>query len=120
MGIRFAHKSNLRRFGRFGSIVAATALALMLSVSTGCKNAASSDQCAKSLTNILDIEFATAGAKADTAELKAEIAKQKKAATDAKTGEFMDACQNKTPKNIVECTIAAKTAEQLAACDETK
>lgn len=120
MGIRFARWSNLRVSGRLGSIAGAAALALTLSVSTGCKNAASSDQCAKSLTNILDIEFATAGAKADTPELKAEIAKQKKAATDAKTAEFMDACQNKTPKNIVECTIAAKTAEQLAACDETK
>ncbi|MBP9086000.1 MAG: hypothetical protein KBG15_07770 [Kofleriaceae bacterium] len=120
MGIRFARWSSLYLSGRLASCAGAGALALTLSASTGCKNGASSDQCTKALTNILDIEFATAGAKADTPELKATIAKQKKAATDAKTAEFMDACQNKTPKNIVECTIAAKTAEQLAACDETK
>ena len=120
MGIRFAGWSNYLVASRLVSITSAVALALTLAVSTGCKNGASSDQCAKAMTNILDIEFATAGAKADTPELKAETAKQKKVASDAKTAEFMDACQNKTPKNIVECTIAAKTAEQLAACDETK
>lgn len=72
------------------------------------------------MTNILDIEFTTAGAKAETPELKAELAKQKKLTSEAKTVEFMGNCQNKTPKNIVTCTIAAKTSEQLAACDETK
>ena len=120
MGTRFARWSKLLISSRLASMTTVVVLALTIVASTGCKNAASSDQCAKALTNILDIEFATAGAKADTPELKAEIAKQKKTATDAKTTEFMDACHNKTPKKIVECTIAAKTAEQLAACDETK
>jgi hypothetical protein len=86
----------------------------------GCKDAASADQCKQSLTNITDIEFAAAGAKADTPELKAEIAKQKKTATEAAEAGFMETCQNKTTKAIVECTIEAKTAEQLAKCDESK
>ncbi|HPH67249.1 MAG TPA: hypothetical protein PLF40_15950 [Kofleriaceae bacterium] len=94
--------------------------ALLLAGAASCKNAASAEQCTQSMNNILDIEFATAGAKADSPELKADIAKQKKAAAEAKMTEYMDACKNKTPRRIVECTIAAKTAEQLAACDETK
>ena len=101
-------------------IVSLIGSALLLAGAAGCKNAASAEQCTQAMNNILEIEFATAGAKADSPELKAEIAKQKKTAADAKITEYMDACQNKTPRHLVECTIEAKTAAQLTACDETK
>ncbi len=122
MGTRFARWFKVSVSCRRASFTcaAAAALALTLAASTGCKNGASSDQCSQAMTNVLEIEFAAAGAKADTPELKADIAKQKKTATDARAAEFMDGCQHKTPKHIVECMIAAKTAEQLAVCDETK
>jgi hypothetical protein len=79
---------------------------------------ASAEQCAQAMNNILDIEFA--GANAGRPELTANVAKQKAAVHNATFTEFMAACQDLTPRHVVECTINAKTIKQLAACDELK
>ena len=85
-----------------------------------CKDAASDGECQKALENVVDIEFSQAGTKAETAEQKAEVAKQKQATLDAVRVSFLEACRNKTPRKVVACTTAAKTAEDLAACDVSK
>ena len=55
--------------------------------------------------------------------MKAEIAKQKTAVTEAKTTEFIDTCTKKMAKSRVECALAANELDGengVAKCDEAK
>jgi hypothetical protein len=89
-------------------------------LATGCKNAPSDDQCKQLLDHLVDLEFKKAGAAASSDSLKAEIAKQKQAVSDAKSGEFLDTCTKKTARTRVECALAASDLEAVAKCDEAK
>ncbi len=89
-------------------------------LATGCKNAPSDDQCKQLLDHLVDLEFKKAGAAASSDSLKAEIAKQKQAVSDARSGEFLDTCTNKTARTRVECALAASDLEAVAKCDEAK
>ena len=89
----------------------------------GCKNAPSEDQCKQLLDHLVDLEFKKAGAAASSDAMKAEIAKQKTAVTEAKSKEFMDTCTNKMSKSRVECALKANELEGdngVAKCDEAK
>jgi hypothetical protein len=85
----------------------------------GCKNAPSEDQCKQLLDHLIDLEFKKAGATAGES-MKAEIAKQKRAASDAKAKEFIEACTQKTAKSRVECALGASDLDAFARCDEAK
>ena len=63
------------------------------------------------LEHLVELEFKKAGAQA-TDELKAEIAKQKKAVAEAKP-EFITVCVEKTAKERVACALAAKDLEAV-------
>ena len=89
-------------------------------LATGCKNAPSDDQCKQLLDHLVDLEFKKAGATASSDSLKAEIAKQKQAVSDAKSGEFLETCTKKTARTRVECALAASDLEAVAKCDEAK
>lgn len=89
-------------------------------LATGCKNAPSEDQCKQLLVHLVDLEFKKAGAAASSDSMKAEIAKQKQAVSDAKASEFLDACINKTARSRVECALTAADLEAVAKCDEAK
>jgi len=95
------------------------ALVLVL-LAAGCSKGASDDQCKQLLTHVVDIEFKAAGAAATSDALKAEIAKQKTAVTEAKSKEFLETCKKKMAKSRVECALAANDAEAMAKCDEAK
>jgi hypothetical protein len=86
----------------------------------GCKNAPSEDQCKQLLDHLVDLEFKKAGAAASSDSLKAEIAKQKQAVSEAKSAEFLDTCTKKTARARVECAISASDLEAVAKCDEAK
>lgn len=88
-------------------------------LATGCKSAPSEEQCTQLLDRLVDLEFKKAGATANDS-MKAEIAKQKQAVTEAKSTEFLDVCMNKTTRARVECALTASDLEALAHCDETK
>jgi hypothetical protein len=87
----------------------------------GCKDAPSEDQCKQLLDHLIDLEFKKAGAMAgESLAMKAEIAKQKRAASDAKASEFIEACTQKTAKSRVECALGASDLDAVARCDEAK
>lgn len=88
-------------------------------LAAGCKSAPSEDQCKQLLDRLVDLELKKAGATANDS-MKAEIAKQKRAITDAKSAEFLEVCTKKTAKARVECALAAPDLDALAHCDETK
>jgi hypothetical protein len=85
----------------------------------GCKNAPSEDQCKQLLDHLIDLEFKKAGATA-TDSMKTEIAKQKKAVSEAKATEFVEACTKKTSKIRIDCALAAADLDAVAKCDEAK
>ena len=89
----------------------------------GCKNAPSEEQCKRLLDHLVDLEFKKAGAAASSDQMKAEIAKQKTAVTEAKSKEFMETCTKKMSKGRVECALKANELEGdngVAKCDESK
>jgi hypothetical protein len=88
-------------------------------VVTGCKNAPSEDQCKQLLEHLVDLEFKKAGAASSDA-VKAELAKQKQAVSEARSTEFLDACARKTAKGRVECALAAGDLEGVMKCDDVK
>ena len=88
-------------------------------LATGCKNAPSEDQCHQLLEHLVDLEFKKAGA-ASSDTVKAELAKQKQAVSEAKTAEYIEACTRKTPRSRIECMLSASDLEGAAKCDEVK
>lgn len=89
-------------------------------LATGCKNAPSEEQCKQLLDHLVDLEFKKAGAAASSDSMKAEIAKQKQAVSDAKSSEFLETCAKKTARTRVECALAAADLDGVARCDEAK
>lgn len=89
-------------------------------LATGCKNAPTEDQCRQLLDHLVDLEFKKAGAAASNDALKAEIAKQKQAVSEAKSSEFLETCAKKMARARVECALAASDLESVAKCDEAK
>ena len=96
---------------------------LVLMFAIGCKNGPSETQCKQLLDHLVDLEFKKAGAAASSDAMKAEIAKQKTAVTDAKSAEFLDTCTKKMAKSRVECALNANELDGdngVAKCDEAK
>ena len=88
-----------------------------------CSKGPSDDGCKKLLDHLVDLEFKKAGAAATSDAMKAEIAKQKTAVTEAKSSEFLDTCKKKMSKARVECALAATELDGdngVAKCDESK
>jgi hypothetical protein len=88
-----------------------------------CGKGPSDGDCKKLLDHLVDLEFKKAGAAATSDAMKAEIAKQKTAVSDAKSSEFLDTCKKKMSKARVECALAATELEGdsgVAKCDEGK
>jgi hypothetical protein len=88
-----------------------------------CSKGPSEGDCKKLLDHLVDLEFKKAGAAATSDAMKAEIAKQKTAVTEAKSTEFIDTCKKKMSKQRVSCALAANELEGdngVAKCDESK
>ncbi|HTJ44404.1 MAG TPA: hypothetical protein VL463_20010 [Kofleriaceae bacterium] len=95
-------------------------LALLVAFAAACSSAPSQEQCESLLGNLIDLELQKGGGKNVTADMKADLEKQKKAIADYTREKFMDACMKKTAKAVVECGTHAKTDKELSACDETE
>lgn len=94
-----------------GSLLAASAFL------GACKNAPSEEQCKQLLDHLVELEFKKAGS-TQTDAVKAEMTKQKKAVSDARTAEFMTQCTEKISRARVECAISAGDIDKgVAACD---
>jgi hypothetical protein len=94
---------------------------LGLLVVAACSKGPSEGQCKQLLTHLVDLEFKKAGAAASSDAMKAEIAKQKTAVTEAKSKEFVETCTKKMAKARVECALKANELEGddgVAKCDE--
>jgi hypothetical protein len=93
--------------------------ALALLLVAACNSGPSKDQCKQLLDHLVDLEFKKAGTAETSDSMKAELAKQKAAATEAKAEEFIDSCTKKTSKARVECALGASNLDaDLAKCDE--
>ena len=87
----------------------------------GCSKGPSEEQCKALLDHLVELEFKKAGAAASTDAMKAELAKQKQAVSEAKAAEFIDTCTKKTSKDRVECALNASDLDTgVAKCDENK
>lgn len=95
------------------------AVLLATGLTAGCKTGPSTDQCKQLLDHLVDLEFKKAGATASDSA-KGELAKQKQAVSEAKAGEFIDACTKRTAKARIDCALAASDLEAVAKCDEIK
>ena len=95
------------------------AVLLGAGLAAGCRNAPSEDQCKQLLDHLVDLEFKKAGAASSDA-VKAELAKQKQAVSDARSAEFLEACVKRTARNRVECALGSSDLETVAKCDEVK
>ena len=89
-------------------------------VAMGCKSGPSGDQCKRLLDHLVDLEFKKAGAAGVSDSMKAEIAKQKQAVSEAKASEFIEVCTKKTAKSRVECALGAGDLDAVARCDDAK
>ena len=105
---------------RYDDVMKRAWAALALVIADGCSNGPSKNDCKKLLDHLVDLEFKKAGAAASSDAMKAEIAKQKTAVTEAKSKEFLETCKKKMAKSRVECALAANDPEAMAKCDEAK
>src|SRR5689334_22496749 len=80
---------------------------LGLLLAAACGKGPSDDECKKLLDHLVDLEFKKAGAAATSDAMKAELAKQKTAVSEAKANEFLDTCKKKMSKARVDCALAA-------------
>jgi len=83
----------------------------------GCGKGASEDQCKQLLDHLVDLEFKKAGAVATADSQKSDLGKQKASVVEEKWPEFLEACQQKTAKERVECALAANDLEAITKCD---
>ena len=96
--------------------------ALLLAVVAACGNAPSKDDCTKLLDHLIDLEIKAGGGDGDlSADMKADLQKQRQQVTDFASGQkFIETCTQKTPKKVVDCGLAARTLDDAAKCDEAK
>ena len=95
----------------------------VLLFAAACGKGPSDGDCKKLLDHLVDLEFKKAGAAATSDAMKAEIAKQKTAVSEAKSTEFMETCKKKMSKSRVKCALAANELEGengVGKCDEAK
>ena len=95
-----------------GRVIAALVLLI-----AACSSAPSTEQCTKSLEHLVELEIQSAGTKGMSEEMKTDLQKQKASISDTYRQQFMEACLNKTPKDVVECTISAADLAAAAKCD---
>jgi len=87
-----------------------------LLAAAGCGKAASEEQCKALLDHIVDLEFKKAGTNAQADSQKADLAKQKTAVAEARWDDYLEACQQKTAKERIECALAASDLDAVAKC----
>jgi hypothetical protein len=105
----------VRRSSRVFVVICAALLAM-----AACSNSASEADCEKLRDKIIDLEFAAMGAKAQTAEAREQITKQKRETSDGVAARFKESCLKNTPKALVECATNATSLEAIKQCDEHK
>jgi hypothetical protein len=94
-------------------------LGCVLAGGPGCSDAPSKADCEKLLDHLIELQAKAGGSGELTAEAKDSLEKQKKQVVEFATGQkFIETCTEKTPKKVVECGLAAKDLEAVAACDE--
>ncbi|MEZ4365527.1 MAG: hypothetical protein R2939_04460 [Kofleriaceae bacterium] len=93
------------------------AAAIVGGLATGCGDAPSQDQCTRLLDRLVELEVAQTGGKEVPESMKADLAKQRAALTEAVRGDFMKNCTEKAPRAVVECGLKAKSPAEFAKCD---
>lgn len=94
--------------------------ALALALSAACSSGPSEAECERLRDKLVELEFTAMGAKALTSEARAQLAKQKQETSDSVAERFKESCLKKTPKELVDCALAATSLEQVKQCDEKK
>ena len=97
--------------------IGSAVIAMGMLLGAACGDAPSTDQCGKLLDKLVDQEISATGGKDLPESMKADLAKQKAALTEAVKADFMKSCTKKAPKAVVECGLSAKSVEDFAKCD---
>ncbi len=84
-----------------------------------CSDAPSDADCQKLLNHFIDIEMNESGSGGLSTELAKESAEAKKRVAKHIREDFMASCAKNLPASRVACGLKARTAAQLAACDES-
>jgi hypothetical protein len=100
-----------RRAG--GIIVLAVSLA-----AGGCSDKPTKQDCETLLDQVVELEIGAAGTGKLSAEMKADLDKQRKQIEEYLGGRFVERCLNDTPVAVVKCGLKARTKADYAACDE--
>lgn len=95
-------------------------VALALALVTACSSGPSESECERLRDKLVELEFSAMGAKALTSEARAQLAKQKQETSESVAERFKESCLKKTPKDLVDCALAATSLEQVKQCDEKK
>lgn len=106
--------------GSLARAAARCASGLGLCFLVACSSGPSEADCERLRDKLIDLEFVAMGAKAQSSEERSALAKQKEETSDAVAERFKEACVSKTPKELVDCALAATSLEQVRACDEQK
>lgn len=106
--------------GSLARAAARCAGGLGLCLLVACSSGPSEADCERLRDKLIELEFSAMGAKAQSSEERAAMAKQKEDTSDAVAERFKDACVNKTPKELVDCALAATSLQQVRDCDEQK
>ena len=86
---------------------------LLLAIAA-CAEGPSTDQCAKLLDHLVELQVKESGGTPLTDDQKAQVERY------AQKVKYMGTCEEKTTKKLVECALAATTTEEARACDEGK
>ena len=98
--------------------VAALSLSLGAAAS-GCSSTPSPEQCEALLDHVVEIEVAESGAgKELSAEMKADLDKQRKELEGYVGEQFVKRCRESLPVTFVECGLQAKSKAEYAECEK--
>jgi len=94
------------------------AVFFLLLFSAGCGDKPSQGDCQKLLDHLIDVEVSSAGTDELTADMQADLDKQKQGIREHIKSQFMTQCMDKTPGSFVKCGLKARSLEELAKCDK--
>jgi hypothetical protein len=102
---------------RLASSILAAALLAGLSLTVGCGNKPSEEDCDKLVRHIIDLEAAEAGGGALPADQRGELEQRKKTVLKSVGTKY---CRDDMPMEQVRCALEAKNLAELASkCDRS-
>lgn len=102
---------------RIGALLVAGACAL----AGACDDKPSKDDCEKLMSHLVDLELRSGGVGAVAGEGKDDTSRQRDQVLQfVRDTRFVETCTQKTPRSVVDCGLAVKSRDEIAACDDRR